>query len=94
MAKIRIDEAHGLGSADAARAKVEPVEEKLKDKFGVTFHWAGNKAAIKGKGVSGEFRFDDERFAVDLKLNMLLTPMAGKIEESIRRAIERAMSDS
>ena len=94
MAKIRIDEAHGLGRADAARAKVEPVEEKLKDKFGVTFHWAGNKAAIKGKGVSGEFRFDAERFAVDLKLYMLLTPMAGKIEESIRRAIERAMSDS
>ena len=94
MAKIRIDEAHGLGSADAARAKVEPVEEKLKEKFGVTFPWAGNKAANNGKGVSGEFRFDDERFAVDLKLNMLLTPMAGKIEESIRRAIERAMSDS
>ena len=92
MAKIEIEREHGLGSVDAAREKVDPLESKLNEKFGVTFDWTGNTAEIKGKGVSGQFVLDDERVTIRLKLGMLVTPFAAKIEESIRKTLERSLA--
>jgi len=92
MAKIEIEREHGLGSVDEARAKVGSMESKLNEKFGVTFDWSGNTAEIKGKGVSGQFILDDERVTVRLKLGMLVKPFAGKIEESIKAALERSLA--
>ena len=92
MAKIVIEREHGLGSAQAAKEKVLPIEGKLKDKYGVSFSWSGDRASIKGKGVTGEFIIDHSCIRIELKLGMLLTPLTKKIQESIERSIEKTLA--
>jgi putative polyhydroxyalkanoate system protein len=89
MSKINIERDHGLASADEAKALVGPVEEKLKERYGVTLVWTGNNAKIKGVGVSGHFNVDDTKILVEIKLGLLLRPMARKIEAGIARALDR-----
>ena len=92
MSKINIEREHQLGSADEAKALVAPVEEKLKERYGVSFDWSGNSAKIKGTGVSGHFILDDTKILVEIKLGLLLRPLARKIEESIAAAIDRRIN--
>tara|TARA_Y100001968_G_C18982950_1_gene537702 strand:+ start:180 stop:461 length:282 start_codon:yes stop_codon:yes gene_type:complete len=89
MSKIKLEREHGRGSAAQAKEMMVAVEEKLKERYGVTLAWAGNSAQIKGTGVSGDFKVDDTTVQVEIKLGLLLRPMAGKIEEGIARALDR-----
>ncbi len=90
MADIKIERQHELGRTEARRRVVE-LEPKLKDKYGVTFAWNGEGAQLKGTGVSGTLRIDDREVAIDLKLALLLKPMASKIKDSLARQIDRAL---
>ena len=92
MSKIKLERDHGLGSADEAKALIGPVEEKLKERYGVTLDWNGNSAKIKGVGVSGQFNLSDTQILVEIKLGLLLKPMARKIEEGLARALDRHVS--
>ena len=83
MSKIKLERDHGMGSADEAKALVAPVEEKLKERYGVTLDWNGNNAKIKGVGISGQFNLNDTKILVEIKLGLLLRPMARKIEEGV-----------
>ncbi len=93
MSKIRIQRAHGLGTVSEAMAFVAPIEEKLKEKYGVTLSWSGQSASIKGTGLSGEFSVDDTNISVEVKLGFLLKPMARKIEEGIANALDHHINE-
>ena len=91
MSAIKIERDHKLGSADKAKELVLSVGEKLEERYGVTFDWSGYCGKLKGKGVTGECRLSDEKIEVELKLGLLLRPLARKIEDSIGSAIDRRL---
>ncbi len=93
MSEIKIERAHGLGQSEAQR-RVTELEPKLKDKYGVKLDWKGSQAQVKGTGVSGTLNVHNDKVAIDIKLGLLLRPMAGKIREALERQIDKALTQA
>jgi putative polyhydroxyalkanoate system protein len=91
MSEIKIERNHQLGSVEA-RKRVDGLEVKLKEKYGVTLEWKGNVANVKGTGVSGTLAVEDAKVAVNLKLGLLLRPLAGKIKEGLEHQVNKALA--
>ncbi len=92
MAEIKIERSHTLGK-DEARKRVGDLEPKLKEKYGVELAWKNNgEAQVKGTGVTGTLRVADEAVHIDLKLGMLLRPMASKIRSALEHQIDQALA--
>ncbi len=91
MSEIKIERRHQLGRAEAQRRVVE-IEPKLKQNYGVRLEWNGDQATLKGSGVTGSVEVTDTRVEIDLKLGLLLRPMAGKIREALERNVDRALA--
>ena len=90
MSKIKIERAHDFG-ADAAKEKVTAIEGKLQERYGVTLNWRGYDADVKGTGVSGAIAIAADNVTLELKLGLLLRPLAGKIQSGIEGALEKAL---
>jgi putative polyhydroxyalkanoate system protein len=91
MADIKIERNHSLGKAEAKK-RVLDLETKLKEKYGVKLDWRGDKADVKGTGVSGSLDVGEARVALELKLGLLLKPMGGKIRQAIERTVDKALN--
>jgi putative polyhydroxyalkanoate system protein len=90
MANIDIQRTHNLG-LDEARVRVAQIEPELKSKYGVSLSWNGDRALVKGPGVSGDAWIDPTDLGMSLKLNLLLRPLAGKIKSAIEQAVDDAL---
>jgi putative polyhydroxyalkanoate system protein len=91
MAEIKIERSHGLGSA-GAKKRIESMEPKLKEKYSVKLEWSGDTASLTGAGVTGTISVEPERLAVNLKLGLLLRPLAGKIREGMETQLDAALA--
>lgn len=91
MSEIKIDRNHALGTSEA-KTRVNNLEPKLKEKYGVSLDWNGNTANVKGTGVSGTLSVDEAKVSVNLKLGLLLRPMAGKIREGLEAQVDKALA--
>jgi putative polyhydroxyalkanoate system protein len=90
MADIDIERSHAL-SPDALVARLASMEDKLRERYGVTLVWRGHTADVKGTGVKGEVVVEPQRVAVHLKLGLLVRPFASKIRETMEKQIDRAL---
>lgn len=90
MSEIKIERTHALGVAEA-RKRVDTLEPKLKEKYGVALAWNGNTANVKGTGVSGTLAVDEGKVSVNLKLGLMLRPLAGKIREGLEKQVDKAL---
>lgn len=91
MSNVKVERDHALG-AEIAATRIKQIEPKLKERYGVTLDWKGTSADIKGKGVSGTVTVEDARVALDLKLGLMLKPLAGKIREGIEKQVDQALA--
>ena len=91
MAKIDIRRTHNLGISEA-RTRVAQIEPDLRSKYGVSLTWSGDRAVVKGPGVTGDAWLDPTDLGMSLKLSMLLRPLAGKIKSAIERAVDDALA--
>jgi len=87
MSTIHIKQPHQL-TRDDAKQRVEQIARELRSKLGVDYQWQGNSLQFKRSGASGAIDCGDDFVEVNVKLGMLLTPMKGQIEESIKKNIE------
>ena len=92
MAQIKVEREHSLDMQEARR-RVESVAGKLKERYGVQVSWCGERADLKGPGVSGVLEVLHNRVRVEIKLGLVLRPMKGKITEAIERALDRHVAD-
>lgn len=90
MSEIKIQRSHKLGR-DEAHRRVSELAPKLKSKYGVELDWSGDEARVKGTGVSGTLLVAADKVAVDLKLGLLMRPMAGKIRTALETQIDKAL---
>jgi len=93
MSKIKIDRSHNKG-IEWARSKAEEVSRVLTEKYGLSSTWKGEQTLeFSGKGVDGSLGIDETRLSVSLKLGLMVRPFASKIEASVNKAIDRALSE-
>lgn len=91
MANVRVTQPHALTRAEA-RTKLADFEDLL-DRYRVKLAWAGDKAAIKGIGVSGDVVIGDDAVDVAVKLGMMAKAAgvdAKRLEASIRKRLAAA----
>jgi putative polyhydroxyalkanoate system protein len=93
MAKIHIKRSHNL-SRDEARVRVEEIAKELKDKIDADYAWNGDSLKFQRSGASGSIDVGDGVVELNVKLGMLLTPMKGKIEDTVRKHMDVALADT
>lgn len=93
MSKIHIKRSHKL-SRDEARARVEDIAKDLKKKLDADYAWKGDSLKFKRTGASGSIDVGDDFIDINIELGMLLSPMKGKIEKSIKDHMKVALADT
>jgi len=88
MSTIKVSQPHSV-TIDEARAKVQGFEEMVK-KYGVKSDWSGNRAKLKGTGVSGSIAVQPASVDVELKLG-LLAKAAGVKPDLLKASIEKRL---
>jgi len=89
MSTIRVQERHDLTPTDA-RERLGDFEQTLA-KWGVKLVWRGDKATIKGTGVSGDVVVSSS--AVDVKVKLgLIAKAAGVDGERLKSSLQRRLT--
>ncbi|TAL90845.1 MAG: polyhydroxyalkanoic acid synthase [Rhodanobacter sp.] len=87
MPSIDIRRPHQL-SITEARAVVDQVASRMRDKFGMTGQWQGDTLGFSRPGVNGSIAVESDAIQVRAQLGILLTPLKGMIEQEIRRKLD------
>ena len=88
MAKVSIQYPHQR-TQNEAREAANHFADKLHTKLAVNYSWQGDTMQLERQGVKGELILAPGEVKVELKLNMMLTPMQAQIEAEIRRQLEK-----
>lgn len=87
MPKIDIRRSHQL-PLPQARAIVEQVAARIREKFDVSGQWEGDTYRFARAGVSGSIAVSASEVVVLAELGMLLSPLKGMVEQEIRRKLD------
>jgi len=87
MAKIDIRRPHGT-TMENARAVVEKVAARMREKFGTEGTWQGDTLTFARSGVKGAIAVSATDVHVTAELGMLLSPLRGTIEDEIRKKLD------
>jgi len=80
---VTINHPHQL-DADALRHKIERLTGEIKQRYGVSTHWNSDKQAdVSAPGLTGSLNISASNIGITLKLNMMLSMMASKIEQDL-----------
>jgi putative polyhydroxyalkanoate system protein len=77
---------------EEARSRVEAIAKDLKKEYKIDYVWKGNRLLFKRSGAAGNLDLGDGFIELDIKLGMVLAPLKGKIEKSIKQNIVAEMS--
>ncbi|MCR8923618.1 polyhydroxyalkanoic acid system family protein [Dasania sp. GY-MA-18] len=89
MSTVTINHPHQL-DADTLKTKIESLTGEIKQRYGVTANWnSDSQADISAPGVTGSIDVSDNNIAITIELNMMLSMMAGKIEEDITKYLAK-----
>lgn len=91
MSTVTVRQPHQLDRA-AAKARLASFEEMLK-KYRVSLAWSGDRAEIKGLGVSGDVVVGANAVDVTVKLGMMARA-AGVDADRLRGSIERRLKEA
>lgn len=91
MPRIDIRHAHHC-SQDHARAAVDRIADKLRERYQVDCVWDQDTLKFKRSGVDGQIRLLDGQVQVLADLGFLLSALRGTIESEIHRYLERELS--
>lgn len=93
MARIHLQRKHNLARTEA-RARVEAIASKLSTTLNAKYAWEGDALRFTRSGASGSINIGDDLIEVEVRLGLLLAPMAGAIETAIRDNVDAALSDN
>lgn len=86
MPTISIRQPHQLSPAEA-RAKVDHVAARMREKFDMESQWDGDTLRFSRSGVKGSIAVEAQAVAVHAELGMMLSPLKGMVEQEIRRKL-------
>lgn len=93
MPKINLSRNHNL-PADVIKQRLDQLGSKLTEKYQAKTSWEGDRTLnVKGTGVTGKLVIGEKKVDVDIDLSFMLSPMKGKIEETLGRELDKLTSD-
>ena len=90
MANIHIKRTHHLTNEDA-KERLECIAKDMKEKLSFEYQWKGNSLHVKRPGATGVIQLGEGFVDVKVKLGTVLSPMKGKIKESIEKNIRTSL---
>jgi len=91
MANINITRQHHLDDT-SIRHEVQGLADKLAEDLAANYSWEDDRLVFKRTGASGYVRLGDKEIEVNIKLNMLLAPLKGTIEERVASYLDERLS--
>jgi putative polyhydroxyalkanoate system protein len=91
MASIKIKRKHSLSHAEVVKA-VQNLADELSEKLDADYEWEGDNLTFKRSGASGKVSVGKQDLEVDIKLSMLLTPLKGKIEQTVNDYLDENLA--
>ena len=92
MSNIHIKHPYVL-MPDEARKRVEEIAKDLKKEYKMDYSWKGDHLHFRRSGASGSVELGDGVLELKIKLGMILRPMKGKIEDSIRKNLVKEFGE-
>ena len=87
MPTIDIRRPHPLSLAEA-RAVVDQVASRMREKFGMEGQWQGDTLRFARAGVNGSIAVTADLIHVHAELGLMLAPLKGMVEQEIRRKLD------
>lgn len=87
MPKIDMRRIHQL-SIPEARAVVDQVAARMRDKLGIEGQWHGDILKFSRPGVSGTIAVSSDAIQVHAELGLMLAPLKGMVEQEIGRKLD------
>ena len=91
MASIKIKRNQSLAPDDVVKA-VQKLADELSEKLDADYDWEGDNLSFKRSGASGKISVGKQDLEVDIKLSMLLTPLKGKIEQTVNDYLDENLA--
>ena len=91
MATIHIQKEHHLDN-DTVRKQVQNLAEKLSEDLSAKYNWEGDRLVFKRSGASGHIDIGEGIVDIEIKLSMVLTPLKGKIEQTVNGYLDERLS--
>ncbi len=89
MPKINLSRNHSLPPA-VIKQRISDLGSKLQEKYQAKTSWVDDKTlTVKGTGVEGKLVIGGDKVDVNLDLGFMLTPLKGKIEETLSRELDK-----
>jgi len=92
MATIEMEKPHSIGK-DGARKKAEELADRMKEKIGIEWAWAGDSIKFEAKsgaakGAKGRVDVTDSKIRVEVDLPLMLRPLKGMVESRIKEKLD------
>ena len=89
MPKINLSRNHSLPPA-VIKQRISDLGSKLQEKYQAKTSWVDDKTLnVKGPGVDGKLVIGGDKVDVNLDLGFMLSPLKGKIEETLGRELDK-----
>jgi putative polyhydroxyalkanoate system protein len=94
MPKINLSRNHSL-EPSVIKDRITKLGDKLQEKYSAKTSWADDRTLnVKGTGVEGKLVISDNKVDVNLDLGFMLSPLKGKIEETLGKELEKLTAAS
>lgn len=94
MPKINLSRNHSLEPA-VIKDRIAKLGDKLQEKYSAKTSWVDDRTLnVKGTGVEGKLVISDNKVDVNLDLGFMLSPLKGKIEETLGKELEKLTAAS
>ena len=71
---------------------MEEIAKDLKKEYKMNYAWKGDRLFFKRSGAAGNLDLGDGFIELNIKLGVVLAPLKGKIEKTIKQNIVSEMS--
>ncbi len=90
MANIQIRRTHSLDNTQI-HDKVNQLAERLQEEYAVESLWEGERLIFRRTGASGYLQLHDGEIELQIKLNLLLSPLKGHIEQTVQDYLDERL---
>jgi putative polyhydroxyalkanoate system protein len=87
MATIHMKKKHDLDKK-RVRQEVEHLAEKLSEELSIDYEWVNNRLVFKRTGANGFIDIGNNELEIEVKLNLVLSPLKGTIEKTITNYLD------
>lgn len=91
MATIHINRAHEMDHATVKKS-IQELAEKLSEELSADYSWEKDRLVFKRSGATGFINIGKHEVEVEIKLNLLLSPMKGTIEKTVTSYLDERLS--